>query len=425
MNQYNAIDLFCGAGGLSYGFECAGFNILLGIDNDQKALEVFERNHKGAKSICGDITQIDYEQIKEKIGDKRIDIIIGGPPCQGMSLSGPRKFDDPRNKLYLSYIRLVDEIKPRAFVIENVPGLVSLFNGQIKDSIIEKFTAMGYKVKYQILCASDYGVPQNRKRVVFVGTREDVEFEYPEKISEQVTCKMALSDLPPLEDELGEDISDYATEPTNSYQKLMRKPKCFIAENVKGLLTANKKEAFPLIIKEFEESGYNVTYHVLKAVEYGVPQKRERVIIVGFKKELGIKFDFPNPVIKREEDYVPLKEVIEANVDEKYFFSQRAVDGMMRNRATMNKGRAQNIEEPCNTVGAHLAKVSLNSTDPVLMEGGRYRRFTPREVARIQSFPDTFKLIESESAQYRALGNAIPPVMFWYVMRAVKLALEQ
>jgi len=163
----------------------------------------------------------------------------------------------------------------------------------------------------------------------------------------------------------------------------------------------------------------------LKAVEYGVPQKRERVIIVGFKKELGIKFDFPNPVIKREEDYVPLKEVIEANVDEKYFFSQRAVDGMMRNRATMNKGRAQNIEEPCNTVGAHLAKVSLNSTDPVLMEGGRYRRFTPREVARIQSFPDTFKLIESESAQYRALGNAIPPVMFWYVMRAVKLALEQ
>ena len=98
---------------------------------------------------------------------------------------------------------------------------------------------------------------------------------------------------------------------------------------------------------------------------------------------------------------------------------------MMRNRATMIKGRAQNIEEPCNTVGAHLAKVSLNSTDPVLMEGGRYRRFTPREVARIQSFPDTFKLIESESAQYIALGNAIPPVMFWYVMRAVKLALEQ
>lgn len=222
MSQYNAIDLFCGAGGLSYGFESAGFNILLGIDNDQKALEVFEKNHKGAKSICGDITQIGYDQIKELIGDQRIDIIVGGPPCQGMSLSGPRKFDDPRNKLYLSYIRLVEEIKPRAFVIENVPGLVSLFGGQIKDSIIEMFTAMGYKVKYQILCASDYGVPQSRKRVVFVGTREEVEFVYPEKFPEQVTCKMALSDLPPLEDELGEEISDYATLPTNPYQELMR-----------------------------------------------------------------------------------------------------------------------------------------------------------------------------------------------------------
>ena len=97
---------------------------------------------------------------------------------------------------------------------------------------------------------------------------------------------------------------------------------------------------------------------------------------------------------------------------------------MMRNRASMNKGRAQNVDEPCNTVGAHLAKVSLNSTDPVLMIGDRYRRFTPREVARIQSFPESFKLIESETSQYRALGNAIPPVMFWYIMRAVKQALE-
>ena len=180
-----------------------------------------------------------------------------------------------------------------------------------------------------------------------------------------------------------------------------------------------------LIIKEFEDSGYDVTYHVLKAVEYGAPQKRERVIIVGFKKELGIKYDFPQPVIANESDYVPLKRVIESTVDEKYYFSQKAVDGMMKKREVMNKGRAQNTDEPCNTVGAHLAKVSLNSTDLVLLVRNRYRRFSSREVARIQSFPDSFKLTESESAQYRALGNAIPPVLFWYVMRAVKEALEK
>ena len=203
-----------------------------------------------------------------------------------------------------------------------------------------------------------------------------------------------------------------------------KQPKCFIAENVKGILTANKKSAFPLIIKEFEESGYDVSYSILNSANYGVPQKRERVIIVGFRKDLGIKFEFPDVIVSDEEAFTPLSKVIENEVDEKYFFSQRAVDGMMRKRASMNKGRAQDITKPCNTVGAHLAKVSLNSTDPVLLVNERYRRFTPREVARIQSFPENFELVGSEAAQYRALGNAIPPVMFWYVAKTARENLE-
>lgn len=198
-----------------------------------------------------------------------------------------------------------------------------------------------------------------------------------------------------------------------------QQPKCFIAENVKGILTANKKAAFPLIIQEFENSGYDVKYTVLNAAEYGVPQKRERVIIVGFRKDLKIDFTFPEPIINSETQYEALQSVIEKEVDEKYYFSDRAVAGMMKNREGMNKGRAQDITKPCNTVGAHLAKVSLNSTDPVLYVDGRYRRFTPREVARIQSFPEKFQLIGSEGAQYRALGNAIPPVMLWHVAKRV------
>mgnify|MGYP000543863666 CR=1 FL=1 len=203
-----------------------------------------------------------------------------------------------------------------------------------------------------------------------------------------------------------------------------RQPKCFIAENVKGIMTANKREAFPLIIKEFEESGYDVTYTVLNSATFGVPQKRERVIIVGFRKDLNIDFYFPETVISEENDFVALQNCIEDDVEEKYFFSERAVAGMMRNRESMNKGRAQDVTKPCNTVGAHLAKVSLNSTDPVLFTEGRYRRFTPREVARIQSFPENFSLFGSESAQYRALGNAIPPVMFWYVANKISAYLD-
>ena len=199
-----------------------------------------------------------------------------------------------------------------------------------------------------------------------------------------------------------------------------KQPKCFIAENVKGILTANKKSAFPLILKEFEDSGYDVQYRILNSANYGVPQKRERVIIVGFRSDLNIKFDFPENIINDESKFEPLEKVVEKSVDEKYFFSQRAVEGMLRRRESMNKGRAQDLSKPCNTVGAHLAKVSLNSTDPVLKEGDKYRRFTPREVARIQSIPENFELDGSEAAQYRAFGNAIPPVLFWYVANAVK-----
>lgn len=198
-----------------------------------------------------------------------------------------------------------------------------------------------------------------------------------------------------------------------------RQPKCFIAENVKGILSANKKSAFPLIIKEFEDSGYDVFYKLLNSADFGVPQKRERVIIIGFRKDLNIDYEFPKEVIALEEDYIPLSRVLEKEVPEKYTFSERAVQGMLKRRESMNKGRAQDISKPCNTVGAHLAKVSLNSTDPVLFENSKYRRFTPREVARIQSFPEQFILEGSEASQYRALGNAISPVLLWHVAREV------
>ena len=203
-----------------------------------------------------------------------------------------------------------------------------------------------------------------------------------------------------------------------------KKPISFIAENVKGILSANQGEAFPLIIKSFEDAGYIVRHKIIKAVEFGIPQKRERVIIVGIRKDYDVEFDFPEPIITRSEEYMPLKKILEKDVPDKYYFSERAVIGMMKNQKKMNKGRAQDPNYPCNTVGAHLAKVSLNSTDPVFYENGKYRRFTPREVARIQSFPENFKLKGSEGAQYRALGNAIPPVLLWHIAKKLQEVIE-
>lgn len=199
-------------------------------------------------------------------------------------------------------------------------------------------------------------------------------------------------------------------------------PRFFIAENVKGILSANKGKAFPMIVKEFENAGYFVHYKLLNASEFGVPQKRERVFIIGFKRlEDYNEFKFPSNAHKNNTK-IALKQVIDYDADknEKWFFSQRAVDGMLRVREKMNKGRVQDLEQPCNTISSHLAKVSLNGTDPVLMVEGRYRRFSPREAANIQSFPKTFKLDSvSENRQYRAIGNAVPPVLMWEIANSL------
>ena len=201
-----------------------------------------------------------------------------------------------------------------------------------------------------------------------------------------------------------------------------RQPRFFIAENVKGLMSANQGKAFPMIIKEFENAGYKVVHKLLNASEYGVPQKRERVIIVGFRDETDLaKFKYPTKVKTSERKVLGDVIIEEANFDEELFFSEKAVAGMMAVREKMNKGRAMSLDEPCNTVSAHLAKVSLNSTDPVFMVGDRYRRFSTREAARIQSFPDTFKLNSvSQIRQYKAIGNAVPPVMMWYIIQSLK-----
>lgn len=245
--KINVIDLFSGCGGLSYGFNMAGFNVLLGVDHDKKALETFEANHPGAKTLLCDISNISYEaDIKKIIGDAKIDIIIGGPPCQGMSLSGPRKFDDPRNILYLSFIRLVREIQPDGFLIENVPGLASLFQGSIKDDIISRFTNLGYHVNYQIVNAADYGVPQKRRRVIFVGLRNGV-YTFPDTQCEIVTTSMAIDDLPPLIEDLGEEFVLYDSKPNNLYQKHMREQSDGIHNHVRAKHTDRVEKIISLV----------------------------------------------------------------------------------------------------------------------------------------------------------------------------------
>lgn len=204
-----------------------------------------------------------------------------------------------------------------------------------------------------------------------------------------------------------------------------KQPKAFIGENVKGLTNIHKGEVMKMVLKTFSEAGYNVVYKVLNAADYGVPQKRERVFIIGIRKDFDVFYRFPSKKVK---EWIPLKRVLlkEKNILPKYHFSQRAVEGLKKANKAFNKGRSQNIEEPCNTINAHLAKVSLNGTDPVLSTGpDSYRRFTPLEAARIQSFPDGFKFAGGDLDAYRQIGNAIPPVLMWHIFDYLLLQLEE
>jgi len=211
-----------------------------------------------------------------------------------------------------------------------------------------------------------------------------------------------------------------------------KQPKAFIAENVKGLFVLKKGEIFNSVLKEFEKQGYSLSHMLLNSVDFGIPQKRQRVFIVGIRKDLNKVFDFNKLEEKNSKlnnKIVPLNKVIDSLVpeNEKYYFSKRAVEGMKNAKKNMKRGLWQDLEQPCLTITSHLAKVSLNSRDPVLLVSPKdelYRRFTPLEAARIQSFPDDFEFVGSEPDAYRQIGNAIPPVLMWHIMDSLLQQLD-
>ncbi len=226
-HKNTVLDLFCGCGGLSKGFEEAGYDILAGVDFDRPALDTFNKNHRSAQGLQLDLSQQDaFDVIDARLGGRALDVIVGGPPCQGFSLTGTRNFDDKRNQLYLAVMELVRRHAPKAFLIENVPGMANLYNGTVRDEIVRRFSEMGYKVSHKVVCAADYGVPQIRKRLVFVGLKESASpYEFPQpyvEAKDYVTSEQAISDLPALADSLGEEVSAYDKSPCNDFQRLMR-----------------------------------------------------------------------------------------------------------------------------------------------------------------------------------------------------------
>lgn len=237
------IDLFCGCGGLSRGFELAGFNVSLAIDMWEDAIKTYNYNHKKTVGLCKDIRMLDnnfldnYKQKHHTVG------IIGGPPCQGYSTVGKRDINDDRNYLYLEYCRVVEDIQPEFFILENVKGLLTLNEGVFRDDIINRFKKIGYKVVYKVLNAADFGVPQNRQRVFFVGIKNK-EFQFPKEKKNKVSTIEAIGDLENC-------IDKYLIAPQTKYQKVMRKDNNELNNNEK----TNHSTQTVNIIKKIPDGG--------------------------------------------------------------------------------------------------------------------------------------------------------------------------
>lgn len=194
-NNFNVIDLFSGPGGFSCGFEQADFNVLTGIDFEKNAINTYNQNHKH-EGMLRDLTNLEPKEIEEFIGTKKIDVIIGSPPCQGFSTAGRRYVDDPRNQLYKEFVKVVEHFMPLIVVMENVYGLVQMKKKdgkKVVDDIVSDFEELGYNMDYQVLHAADYGVPQRRKRVIFIANKCGIKNIFPEKTHTDVSKGQAIS----------------------------------------------------------------------------------------------------------------------------------------------------------------------------------------------------------------------------------------
>lgn len=224
------VDLFSGCGGSSTGFEQAGFEVKIAVEIDQAAVETYKYNHPNTLVLNEDITKIDG--LKQYV-DCDIDGVIGSPPCQSFSYSGKRDVNDPRNSLFMDYMRIVRDLNPKFFVMENVKGLLTKKTAnkeKVLDLIISEGEKSGYNVEYSLLNAAEFGVPQARERLIIVGLRKDLDYEKGTLLPKgflfdknQITVEQAIMDLPQIKACEGTDFQNYLTEPQNEYQKLMRK----------------------------------------------------------------------------------------------------------------------------------------------------------------------------------------------------------
>ena len=353
------VSLFSGGGGLDLGFKNAGFEIIWAIDNNPNAVETYRAN-LGNHIICEDLNKIDISQIPQA------DIVIGGPPCQSFSLAGKRNTEDSRGQLVWKYIEIIKHVQPKAFVFENVTGLLSAKNSK-KEKIIENlkeaFKEIGYKINQKILNAADYGVPQKRRRVIIVGLKNGKDFIFPQPthsedgidLPKYVSVKEALDDLP---DDLGNTLlKEYLSSPQTQYQSMMRKNNNIVTEQIKPQMSELDK------------------------------------FIVQHVKPGGNYMDIPTTV------------------------NSIRIKRLQKNGGHTTCYGRMHPDQPAYTINTYFNRPNVGCNIHYKYD----RLITVREALRLQSFPDDY-ILKSSSKQGKNLivGNAVPPILAELIAQQLK-----
>jgi len=362
--RLKVIDLFSGVGGLSYGFaHNDNFEIVAANEILPNMAKAYSLNHPSTRVYTEDIKDFNAEKIKKDLNIEadEIDIIVGGPPCQAYSTVGKRLIDDPRGKLFQEYYRVLKEFNPKLFLFENVKGLLSMQGGELLKTIILLFESLGYKVQYKLLNAADYGAPQIRERIVIIGSKLKSSFQYPmpthynpeetpnlfdKELEPYLTIEEAISDLPFIKS--NEESFEYASEPQNNFQKLMRK---------------------------------NAS---IKLMDHNSPNNNAKLVkIMELLPDGGTPDDLPEnlrPTSGFKNTYCRL-------------WWERPAPTITRNLSTPSSSRCIHPKAP--------------------------RPLTTREGARIQCFPDDYKFYGSRGDRNLQIGNAVPTFLSNAVARAI------
>jgi DNA (cytosine-5)-methyltransferase 1 len=377
------VDLFCGAGGLSVGFEGAGFDPLFANDNDANAAETYALNHPACQVSSANVEDITADLIQEQAGSRHIPLVVGGPNCQGVSLRGKRDPADPKNAMFFHFHRLIGDLQPDWFVMENVPGLLHRHNNELVTDIFRSFNELGYNCGGEVLLAADYGVPQLRYRFIMIGNRVGAPIAFPRATHRHtlqftdrnqpelfgeaddrpvwVSVSDAIADLPVIPNGGGAEVMPYPPAGPNlsEYQLLMR---------------GTSDRVFNHVAHRSSDNNIDLIRHI-------PPGKNWKSI--------------PPSLRPKRFDFVALKD------------------------HTTTYGRLH-PEMPARTITTYFNNISSGAFTHPAQERG----ISVREGARLQSFPDEFRFVGPLAKQYRQVGNAVPCLLAFFVAEVIRETIQ-